>query len=40
MLVFPARSTKLVEAWLSVDHQYTLTGLLIDFLPALKDGDS
>jgi hypothetical protein len=24
MLVSPARSTKLVEAWLSVDHQYAL----------------
>src|SRR4029450_7744109 len=28
MLVVPARSTTLVDAWLSVDHQYTLTGLL------------
>jgi hypothetical protein len=26
MLVFPARSTKLVEAWLSVDYQYALDG--------------
>jgi hypothetical protein len=26
MLVFPARSSKLVEAWLSVDHQYALDG--------------
>jgi len=26
MLVFPARSSKLVEAWLSVDYQYALDG--------------
>jgi hypothetical protein len=26
MLVFPARSIKLVEACLSVDHQYALDG--------------
>jgi hypothetical protein len=26
MLVSHARSTKLVEAWLSIDHQYALDG--------------